>query len=144
MLKSLSVAAFALMVVGIIGLYYSHALLAHRLPFIAVQVGAVLLMIAARITFGRRSFHASATPTAGGIVTSGPYAYLRHPIYSAALYFVWAGTFDSISRRAVACALAISVGALARMLSEERLLVDRYPEYRDYMARVSRIVPFVY
>jgi len=30
------------------------------------------------------------------------------------------------------------------MLSEERLLIARYPEYRDYIAGVSRIVPFVY
>jgi len=35
-------------------------------------------------------------------------------------------------------------GAIVRMLSEERLLIARYPEYRDYIAGVSRIVPFVY
>jgi len=143
-LKALSVAAFGLMVAGIIGLYYSHALFAHRLPFTGVQVAAALLMIAARVAFGRRSFHAAATPTEGGIVTTGPYAYFRHPIYAAALYFVWSGALDNVSPPAVACALVVSVGAAGRMLSEERLLVDRYPEYRDYMARVSRIIPFVY
>ena len=144
MFTSLSVAAFAFMVAGIAGIYRSHALFAHRLPFIVVQVAAVLLMIAARMTFGRRSFQAAATPTAGGIVMTGPYAYLRHPIYAAVLYFVWAGTLDNMSWAAVASALVVSTGAVARMLSEERLLVERYPEYGDYMARVSRIVPFVW
>lgn len=144
MFKSLSVAAFAFMVAGIAGIYHSHALFARHLPLIAVQGAAVLLMIAARLTFGRRSFHAAATPTAGGIVTTGPYAYLRHPIYAAVLYFVWAGTFDNISWLAVASALVVSAGAFVRMLTEERLLVERYPQYRDYMARVKRIVPFVY
>jgi protein-S-isoprenylcysteine O-methyltransferase Ste14 len=143
-LKSLSVAAFGMMIGGIIGLYASHALFARRLPFIAVQVGAVLLMISARIAFGRRSFHAAADPTAGGIVTTGPYAYVRHPIYAAALYFVWAGAIDRISWLAVVSALAVSAGGFARMVSEERLLVQRYPEYRDYMTHVRRIVPFVY
>lgn len=132
------------MVAGIIGVYYSHALFARRLPWIAVQVAAALLMIAARITFGRRSFHAAATPTAGGLVTTGPYAYVRHPIYAAVLYFVWAGTLDNMSWLAVVSAVVISAGAFARMFSEERLLAERYPEYRDYMARVSRIVPFLY
>jgi protein-S-isoprenylcysteine O-methyltransferase Ste14 len=143
-LKSLSVAAFGVMIGGIIGLYASHALFARRPPFIAVQVAAVLLMISARIAFGRRSFHAAADPTAGGIVTTGPYAYVRHPIYAAALYFVWAGAIDRISWLAVVSALAVSAGGFARMISEERLLVQRYPEYRDYMTRVRRIVPFVY
>ena len=131
------------MVAGIAGMYYSHALFARRPPFIAVQVAAVLLMLAARITFGRRSFHAAANPTAGGLVTTGPYAYLRHPIYAAVLYFMWAGAFDAMSSLAVASALIASAGAAVRMLSEERLLIERYPEYRDYMARVRRIVPFL-
>ena len=52
-------------------------------------------MVAARITFGRRSFHAAANPTEGGLVTTGPYAYIRHPIYAAILYFVWAGALDT-------------------------------------------------
>jgi protein-S-isoprenylcysteine O-methyltransferase Ste14 len=142
-LKPLSVAAFALMITGIAGIYRAHALFAHRLPLIAVQVASVLLMLAARITFGRRSFHAAANPTVGGLVTTGPYAYIRHPIYAAILYFVWAGAFDRMSSLALASALIISAGAIVRMLSEERLLVERYPEYRDYMARVRRIVPFV-
>jgi protein-S-isoprenylcysteine O-methyltransferase Ste14 len=29
------------------------------------------------------------------------------------------------------------------MLLEERMLIERYPEYRVYMARVRRIVPHV-
>jgi protein-S-isoprenylcysteine O-methyltransferase Ste14 len=42
----------------------------------------------ARVTFGRRSFHAAANPTAGGLVTTGPYRLIRHPIYTAACLFV--------------------------------------------------------
>ena len=30
---------------------------------------------------------------------------------------------------------ACTIGAVVRMLSEERLLVERYPEYREYMRR---------
>lgn len=143
MLRNLSVAAFAAMVAGIAIIFYSHALIARRWPLVAVQVGAVLLMIAARITFGRRSFHAAANPTAGGIVTTGPYAYIRHPIYAAAIYFVWAGTLDNFSWAACAGAALLTAGAFIRMFSEERLLTGRYPEYAGYMARVRRIVPFL-
>ena len=131
------------MVVGIVGLYYAGALFASHPVVIGIQVAAILLMIAARITFGRRSFHAAANPTAGGLVTSGPYAYIRHPIYAAALYFVWAGALDHFTWANVGWAAILTVGAVMRMLIEERLLVERYPEYRAYQARTRRVVPGV-
>ena len=31
----------------------------------------------------------------GGLVTTGPYRYVRHPIYAAATYFAWAGALDT-------------------------------------------------
>jgi protein-S-isoprenylcysteine O-methyltransferase Ste14 len=142
--KTASVFAFALMVAGIALLYYRHALFATHPIAIAAQVGAVVLMIAARITFGRRSFHAAANPTAGGIVTSGPYGFIRHPIYAAALYFTWAGALNHASWMAFVAVAAITVGAFIRMSLEERLLVGRYPEYGNYMSRVRRIIPGVY
>jgi protein-S-isoprenylcysteine O-methyltransferase Ste14 len=129
------------MVVGIAGLFHAGALFAARPASIAIQVAAAVLMIAARITFGRRSFHAAADPTAGGLVTTGPYAYIRHPIYAAALYFVWAGALDHFSWANVGWAAILAAGAVTRMLIEERLLVARYPEYREYKTRTRRVVP---
>ena len=64
------------MVVGLAWLIARQEIFARSPVAMAVQAGAVALMIAARITFGRRSFHAAANPTAGGLVTSGPYRFL--------------------------------------------------------------------
>jgi protein-S-isoprenylcysteine O-methyltransferase Ste14 len=142
-LRPVSVAAFMAMVAGIVVLFQAGAAFARHVPLIVIQAAAVLLMISARVTFGRRSFHAAADPTAGGLVTTGPYAYIRHPIYSAAIYFCWAGALDNFSLAAVGGAALVTAGAIVRMLSEERLLVAQYPAYREYMTRVRRVVPFV-
>src|SRR3954463_1331814 len=112
------------MALGMAGLYYSHALFAHHPAAIAIQIAAALLMIAARLTFGRRSFHPGANPTEGGLVTTGPYAYVRHPIYASILYFVWAGALDNFSLAACAWAALLTAGAIARMLMEERMLTE--------------------
>jgi len=142
-MRTSSVVAFALMIAGLAVLIEHDAIFAIRPITIAVQIAAVLLMIYARITFGRRSFHAAANPTEGGVVTWGPYSVLRHPIYAAVLYFTWATVIDHLSWLSIAGGVLISAGAIVRMLLEERMLVVRYPEYRDYMRRTRRVVPYV-
>ena len=144
MLRVLSVVALAALVVGITGLFFSNALFAKQPWVIAIQAAMFVLMLAARITFGRRSFHAAADPTAGGLVTTGPYAYLRHPIYAAIIHFIWAGALDSFSWSVLGWAETVTAGAFTRMHVEEYLLVRKYPEYRAYKKRVKKFIPFVY
>lgn len=142
-LRAQSVLAFALMVAGLAWLMLRHEILSRRWIWIAVQVLAVLLMIAARLTFGRRSFHAAANPTAGGLVTTGPYRFWRHPIYAAVLYFIWAAALDYHSTPAILAAILVTIGAAVRMYAEETLLVTAYPDYATYRARTARVIPFV-
>jgi protein-S-isoprenylcysteine O-methyltransferase Ste14 len=101
-------------------------------------------MIWARITFGFRSFHAAANPTEGGLVTHGPYRFLRHPIYTAIVLFTFAGAFSHPSLAASGLAVVVLAGSLARILPEERLLRARYPEYAAYASRTRRMIPYVF
>jgi len=141
---TLSLAALLIMVVAVLGLLATNSLLARTPEGIAVQVAALLLMVWARVTFGRRSFHASAEPTAGGLVTTGPYRFIRHPIYTAACLFVWAGVLSNWSVLAGLLGVVLLVGAFVRMLCEERLVVAAYPEYREYAGSTKRMVPYVF
>ncbi len=134
---------YALMVAGLAGLVLSHAVLSSAPGVVAAQALAVGLMLWARVTFGRRSFHVAAAPTEGGLVTSGPYAWIRHPIYAAVCLFGWACTVGHLSVRSVALSCAVSAGAAIRMVAEEKLLRARYPEYVDYARRTKRVFPFV-
>lgn len=141
--RTLSLLAFGLAVAGIVALVLLRHLFATHPALLAVQGGAVLLMIWARVTFGMRSFHAGANPSEGGLVTHGPYRFLRHPIYASILYFVWAGQVESPTVPALAAAGVVTVGLVARMLLEERFLRETYPEYADYARRAKRVIPFV-
>ena len=123
---------------------FEKALLGAGPVTIAIQIVAGLLMLWARLTFGRRSFHAAANPTAGGLVTRGPYRYLRHPIYAAILYFLWAGVAAHPSITNALVALLASAGLGVRMFAEERLLREMYPEYGEYVRRTRRVVPFLF
>lgn len=144
MLKILSVVGYLAMVGGIVLLLFTRRLLSPSPLVIIPQVAAVALMIWARLTFGRRSFHAAANPTAGGLVTTGPYRLIRHPIYTAVCLFVMPAVVAHWSWTSALAGALVLGAALFRMLSEEKLLVVKYPEYRDYAATTARMIPFVF
>jgi protein-S-isoprenylcysteine O-methyltransferase Ste14 len=122
-------------------LWMNRALLGESPLPLAVQALSFALMVWARLTFGARSFHAGANPTEGGLVTSGPYRFIRHPIYAAALCFIWAGVLSHFSEENFLLGSVAAAGAWLRMHAEERLLVVRYPDYSDYARRTKRIIP---
>jgi protein-S-isoprenylcysteine O-methyltransferase Ste14 len=126
------------------GLLLTHSLLSPSPVVIAVQCAAFGLMLWARATFGRRSLHASADPTAGGLVTTGPYHFIRHPIYTAACLFGWAGIVANWSLVAAMLGVLLFVGAVGRMLCEERLVTEMYPAYRDYAKVTKRMLPYAF
>jgi len=136
--------AFVVLVLAIVTLLASGSLFAAGPVTIAAQVLAVLLMLWARVTFGVRSFHAGAAPTEGGLVTTGPYRRIRHPIYASVLLFVLAGVASHLSVVSVLLAALAAAGVWGRIAAEERLVIERYPEYADYAARTKRLVPFVF
>jgi len=144
MLRALSVIGYLAMAGGFLGLLITRGVLSPSALVIVPQAAAVVLMVWARIAFGRRSFHFAANPTEGGLVTTGPYRYIRHPIYAAICLFITAGAAAHLAWTTVLLAGLAWSGALARMFCEEQLLVARYPEYRQYAARTSRMIPFVF
>jgi protein-S-isoprenylcysteine O-methyltransferase Ste14 len=85
-------------------------------------------MVWARLTFGRRSFHAAANPTGDGLVTTRPFRYLRRPIYPGALYFVRAGVFAHLLPANIRLGILVAANLAVRMVAEERLVTQRYPE----------------
>lgn len=139
-----SLLGFAVAVSALIALYLTQSLFGTGPVSIGVQVAAVALMVWARIVFGARSFHAAADPTEGELVTSGPFAFVRNPIYAAVLLFTWAGVAVHFSPLSALLGLAVTSGMLTRIFFEERMLRARYPQYADYARRVKRLVPYVF
>jgi protein-S-isoprenylcysteine O-methyltransferase Ste14 len=143
-LKWMSLAATVVLALCIIALFTLRALLAARPVGLALQGVAILLMIWARLTFGLRSFHAAANPTGGGLVTTGPYRFIRHPIYASILLFTWAAVVSHLSAFTLAIGGLACAAAAVRIVAEERLVVARYPEYLAYARKTRRLVPYVF
>ena len=83
-------------------------------------------------------------PTAAGLVTGGPFAVVRHPMYAGGLaVFLGFSLLASVAALALTVALAFLWAGKLRF--EERLLVAVYGDYPAYRERVTRrLIPYVY
>jgi len=117
----------------------------HTLSIIggALAIGGGVLALWASRTLGR-SFTPFPKPVEAGLVTGGPFAIVRHPVYTGGLVlFVGYSLHTSLPSLAVTAALAVLWAAKVRV--EERFLEAVYPGYAAYCGRVRRrLIPFVY
>jgi protein-S-isoprenylcysteine O-methyltransferase Ste14 len=89
----------------------------------------------------RRSF--SILPEARRLVTGGPYALSRHPLYLGEAVAALGFLIPIAGWLAVALALTVAAAQVIRMRWEEAVLSAEFPEYREYARRVPRYLPFL-
>ena len=144
----LFVAAFVLIVAAAIADLDPIAALDHR----AVRVAGIVLAAAgiagtagAQLAMGS-AWRIGVDPTERtSLVTNGPFALVRNPIYAAMIPF-FAGIAlivgNTVGLAAVACAVT-SLELQTRVVEEPHLLRTHGDEYASYAARVGRFVPGV-
>jgi protein-S-isoprenylcysteine O-methyltransferase Ste14 len=105
--------------------------------------GALVIVMAARaLGSGLTPFPKPAE--AGELVEDGPYAVVRHPVYSGGILFAVGISLALSPWALVATAVLAGVWALKARV-EERFLVARYPSYAEYASRTRyRLIPYVY
>jgi len=85
-------------------------------------------------------------PEAGHrVVTTGPYAVVRHPMYAGYILWVLATPLALGSLPALAPAAVIAAGVVVRTVLEDRALRAELPGYAEYAERVRwRLLPGVF
>ena len=80
------------------------------------------------------------------LVDSGPYRFVRHPSYTGALIAFVGFGFCLGNWLSILClTVPITAAFLCRIRIEERALLDALGEdYRAYMRRTKRLIPFLY
>ncbi len=80
----------------------------------------------------------SIMPEARMLVTGGPYAWARHPLYVMEIVTILGTAMQFVQPWAALLALGVLAFQVLRTIFEERVLSDAYPEYASYQARVKR------
>ena len=82
--------------------------------------------------------------TGVSLVMSGPYRWLRHPMYLAQAGIAVGAPLTLGCRYTLALTVPALLVLATRVLLEEEALARTFPEYSRYAARTKRIIPFLY
>jgi protein-S-isoprenylcysteine O-methyltransferase Ste14 len=79
------------------------------------------------------------------VISTGPYALVRHPMYATALVMLLGIPIALGSMWGVLVIVAILPALIWRLLDEEKFLAKNLPGYREYQSRVRyRLIPRVW
>ena len=119
------------------GLLYHSSFLSRFTGWLIIALGAIIVIIALISIRGK----AAAPSTSDGLIRSGIYSFVRHPIHSgtflefAGLFFLWPS---------LEVGIAVILGTIWIVFQsrfEEKDLIRRIPDYKKYMEDVPRFFP---
>jgi protein-S-isoprenylcysteine O-methyltransferase Ste14 len=99
----------------------------------------------ARLTLGRNWSGRVTVKDDHELITRGPYALARHPIYTGFLIAV-AGTALAIGQwRGIVALFVILMALMLKMAQEEKMMLQTFPaEYPLYRRRVKALIPGIF
>jgi protein-S-isoprenylcysteine O-methyltransferase Ste14 len=111
---------------------------------VALCAFGIGLAIWARLHLGRNWGTPMSRKENPDLVTTGPYAHIRHPIYAGMLL----GMLGSAIGQSAFWSIPLVFSAVYFVYSarrEEKLMIEQFPgQYPEYMSRTKMLVPFVF
>jgi len=121
-----------------------------NVPLGWIVIGDVLMAMGFYFTFlvyKENSFSSATIEVAENqrVISTGPYAIIRHPMYASALLYVLGMPIALGSYWGLLAAASMIPFLVLRLLDEERFLASNLPGYSEYQQRVRhRLVPFIW
>ena len=78
------------------------------------------------------------------LVVSGPFRFVRHPIYSAGLLLTLAWAVNKPSAIVFAAWVALLILLIYKINIEEKSLQKKFPDYEAYQKRTKKLIPGIY
>lgn len=127
-----------------------HRLGWSKIPVLLVLLGDVLVALGLYIVFlvFRENTFTSATIEVKDeqkVISTGPYAVIRHPMYSGAFIMLLGIPLALGSWWAFIFVFLLFAAIVWRLLEEEKFLAGNLPGYQNYRQKVRyRLIPFIW
>lgn len=116
-----------------------------RVVGLAVGLAGAVLLTWSAVLLGRFMMHEAAVRDDHTLIRSGPYRFIRHPVYAGYLALLLGSGVASLNICLWILWPVSLVGILIQAASEEQLLSERFgPDFDRYVRRTGRLVPRVW
>ena len=130
---------------GILYFAFSGTVFPQNSLILIIQAISVVLGFWAIIAMKLHTLSVLPSVKQGGqLCTSGPYRILRHPMYTAVLLLLFALLLNDYTVIRLVVFIIVFIDLILKMNVEEKILIAHYADYKDYIKRTKRILPFVF
>ena len=111
---------------------------------LAITVLGLILTLSARISLGTNWSGAVTFKENHKLIEKGPYAFVRHPIYSGILLMglgtiIFVGNFIGVIGLVL-----LFISLFIKLKQEEKLMIEHFKkEYIDYKKRTKALIPYL-
>lgn len=110
---------------------------------LALLVAGLAFSVWARVHLGRNWSGNVAVKEGHELIRTGPYAYVRHPIYTGILTGVLGTAICSGTLRAAVGVAIIAAAFVVKLRAEERFMRETFPgQYEKFSEEVPALIPF--
>lgn len=110
---------------------------------VALLVAGLAFSVWARVHLGRNWSGVVTVKEGHELIRTGPYGYVRHPIYTGLIAAALGTAIASDTVRAVIGVLIIAVSFVVKLRREEAFMRETFPgEYERYSVQVPALIPF--
>lgn len=104
----------------------------------------LLVMLWSRMTLGKNWSANIVIKENHELITSGPYAFVRHPIYSGLILMILGIVLYFDTLVLTIFFVIFFWGAYYKALKEEQILIGHFPKYLEYKNKVKTLIPFIF
>ncbi|RLD74752.1 MAG: hypothetical protein DRJ10_16545 [Bacteroidetes bacterium] len=131
--------------VGLAFIFITGPVFSKNPGFLAVEIIGILLGLCAIIAMKLDNLRIYPDLKKDAkLVVSGPYKFIRHPMYLAIILTIIPLTIDYYNQYRFFVSLIIIIDLLFKLNYEEKLLLNNFTEYKNYTKTTYRLIPFIY
>lgn len=132
--------------------YVGFAVFLYLSPWLAdgvfwqgIELLGIILAIWAIIAMNKSKINITPKPLKNAVlVTSGPYSFIRHPMYTSIIIAVTPLIISHWDIYRFTFLMFLYLNLILKLLFEETLLKSYFNNYVDYMKNSWRIIPYVF
>lgn len=114
-----------------------------KVAFLVIAIMGLLIAILALLQLRGNLSPFPRPVSEGTLIQTGLYKRIRHPVYTGLLLFFFGYAIWELSLFKLFIASLLLLLFYFKSSYEEKLLVEKFPEYREYKKRSYRFFPFL-